>query len=51
MFWLVKPPVVLLGTFEVTVFRDWALHNQVPLSATQRMQHEVTDQRSARIEA
>ena len=50
-FWLVKLPVLLLGTIEVTVFREWALHNQVPLSATQRMQHEVTDQRSARIEA
>ena len=38
------------GYPEGTVFRDWALHNQVPLSATRRMQHEVTDQRSARIE-
>jgi hypothetical protein len=33
-FWLVKLPVYLLGTLEVTVLREWALHNQVPLSAT-----------------
>ena len=40
-FRLVKLPVLLQGTLEVTVFREWALHNQVPLSATRGMQHEV----------
>jgi hypothetical protein len=42
-FWLVKPPVYLLGDLGVTVFIDWALQQSVPLSATQRMQHAVSD--------
>jgi hypothetical protein len=33
-FRLVKLPVYLLGIPGNTVFREWALHNQVPLSAT-----------------
>jgi hypothetical protein len=50
-FWLVKLPALLLGALRVTVFIDWALQQSVPLSATLRMQHAVSDPGSARIEA
>ncbi len=50
-FWLVKPPVYLLGFPKAPFSEIGRFIIRFPLAYPLRMQHEVTDQRSARIEA